>query len=185
MSPRKTVFGLWFLMVLSCWWAPAVLAASFTDTASLDAALKDAGNVDGVLQLTPPGANLVLTGPVGGSTDGLSLDGQAGMVLGNNTFRLMDMGATGLGGVANIEMSNGRTTGNGGALLAGGLSAGIVNSAFRGNQAANGGGVYLSGNFNGGIRTNIHFDRNTAAGGNGGGGSIGGTGGHGGGGGRH
>ena len=125
MSPPKTVFGLWFLMVLSCWWAPAVLAASFTDTASLDAALKDAGNVDGVLQLTPPGANLVLTGPVGGSTDGLSLDGQAGMVLGNNTFRLMDMGATGLGGVANIEMSNGRTTGNGGALLAGGLSAGM------------------------------------------------------------
>ena len=162
-------------MVLSCWWAPAVLAASFTDTASLDAALKDAGNVDGVLQLTPPGANLVLPGPVGGSTDGLSLDGQAGMVLGNNTFRLMDMGATGLGGVANIEMSNGRTTGNGGALLAGGLSAGIVNSAFRGNQAANGGGVYLSGNFNGGIRTNIHFDRNTAAGGNGGGVYVGGS----------
>lgn len=133
----------------------------FTDENSLRTALQDSSTTSGTIQLTPQGRSINITGGIDGSTGASNfiLNGQKGMLAGNNSVAIINMGTNAVNSIQNIEINNGNSATTGGALTAGSISDGIINSAFRHNVSVDGGGaVYIANDLTGGIKTNIHFD---------------------------
>lgn len=144
----------------------------FTDENSLRTALQDNSITSGTVQLTPQGRSINITSGIDGSigASNFILDGQKGMLTGNKTVAIINMGTNAVNSIQNIEINNGNSATTGGALTAGSISDGIINSAFRHNVSVDGGGaVYIANDLTGGIKTNIHFDSNETTAGDGGG----------------
>ncbi|MFD1259479.1 autotransporter domain-containing protein [Entomomonas asaccharolytica] len=144
----------------------------FTDEDSLRTALQNSATTSGSIQLTPKAKSINITTGIDGSSGASNfiLDGQTGRLTGNNTVAIINMGTNAVNSVQNIEINNGNSASTGGALTAGSMSNGIINSAFRNNVSVNGGGaVYIANDLSGGIKTNIHFDSNKTTNGDGGG----------------
>ncbi|MDR2892702.1 MAG: autotransporter domain-containing protein [Deltaproteobacteria bacterium] len=160
-----------------------------------DIRVKNEAELQNVLNSAKPGDRILLddsgaaytridsSASLGGTTSGFTLDGglvngQPGMIVGKDSFHVLDLSHSAINTIRNVEIHHGASSTGGiaGGLTIGNITQSIDNTAFRYNTAqANGGGVYVTSDFTGTITHNIHFDTNVATNGSGGGMYVGGN----------